>query len=264
MKFSRLFALPVAIGACAALACGSGDGSPTSSQGGGEGSESPATSPTKGESSSDAGAANESVGAATPGPTATGTSTSAPPGSAPLIPTSETAGDAGAAGASPAATSTSASPPSSPATSEKSAADAGAAENGTGASSSPSSTDAGPPIYFESDVYPILLANCGMTCHANGDATNGNFTLGTSFPVFNVLEELTTTTANHAAPDTACDEAYVINANAAGSLLYQKISGIGIPTGCGVQMPKGGPYLSAADQETIKNWIQYNNELLTR
>jgi len=46
-----------------------------------------------------------------------------------------------------------------------------------------------------------------------------------------------------------------MNQDPAASLLYQKISGVGIPAGCGVQMPKGGPYLSAADQETIKNWI---------
>jgi len=150
-------------------------------------------------------------------------------------------------------------------TGEKSAgaADAGAAEDSAGVASSPSSSGATPAVYFESDVYPILLANCGMTCHANGNSTNGNFTLGTSFPIINVYEELTTLNANNAAPDTSCDEVYVllqnpVDQNPAGSLLYQKITGVGIPPGCGVQMPKGGPYLSAADQETIKDWILDN------
>jgi hypothetical protein len=73
-----------------------------------------------------------------------------------------------------------------------------------------------------------------------------------------VYEELTTTASLGNPPDSYCDEAYVVDLDPAGSLLYQKISGVGIPAGCGVQMPKGGPYLSAADQETIKNWILDN------
>lgn len=243
MKFSRL-SLSVAIGACAALACGGGDRSPTNgSQGDMEGSGTPNS--TTGESSRDAGAAKGSAGTTTPSPTAT--SSTSPP-SSPR--TAQNSGDASAASTS--------SP--SPTTGESSR-DGGAAEDGAGVASSPSTTSA-TPVYFINDVYPILLAKCGTTCHASGDSANGSFTLGTSFPAINVWEELTTLTANHAAPDTTCDEDYVINQNPAGSLLYQKITGVGIPAGCGVQMPKGGPYLSAADQETIKNWI-LDDEILT-
>lgn len=249
MKFSRLSPLSVAVGCSAALACGGGDPSPTSnSQSDSEGSGT-ANSTTL-EGSRDAGAAKGSADADTPIPAATSTSTSPP--SSPT--TRGNPGDAGATEAGPTATSTSTSP--SPMTGESSR-DAGAAQDSSGVASSPTTTSA-PPVYFITDVYPILLANCGMTCHASGDSTNGSFTLGTSFPAINVWEELTTLTANHAAPDTTCDEDYVVNQNPAASLLYQKITGVGIPAGCGVQMPKGGPYLSAADQETIKNWILDN------
>lgn len=112
-----------------------------------------------------------------------------------------------------------------------------------------------PIVYFDTDVYPILLANCGMTCHSTGNASNGNLDLGSGFGDIGVGEELTTTSAEDKPPDTTCNEAFVVNDDPADSLLYQKITGVGIPAGCGVQMPKGGPYLSATDQETIKNWI---------
>jgi hypothetical protein len=42
------------------------------------------------------------------------------------------------------------------------------------------------------------------------------------------------------------------------SFLYLKISMTtnALGTGCGMQMPRSGPpYLSTADQNTIKNWI---------
>ncbi len=242
MKCSRLAPLLVAVGACAALACGGGDPVPTNSRGGVVGSGTPNS--TTGEGSHDAGAAEGSAGTTTPSPTAT---SSALPPSSPT--TGENSGDASAAEAGPTATS----PPTSPSPMTGSH-DAGAAEDGAGVASSPTTASV-PPVYFVTDVYPILLANCGKTCHANGDSTNGSFTLGTSFPTINVYEELTTLTADNAAPDTKCSEVYVMNQDPAASLLYQKITGIGIPAGCGVQMPKGGPYLSAADQETIKNWI---------
>jgi hypothetical protein len=100
-----------------------------------------------------------------------------------------------------------------------------------------------------------------MTCHSSGDTSNGNLSLGSGFGYLGVWEELTQGTAENNAPDTTCNEAYVDNQNPAGSLLYQKVTGVGIPAGCGVQMPKGGPYLSAADQETIKNWILDNEAL---
>ena len=268
MKFSRLSPLSVAVGACAALACGGSDPSPTNSQGDVGGSGTPNS--TTGESSHDAGAAKGNSGTAAPSPTAT--SSASPPSSpttgensgdagaastSPSPTTGENSGDASAKDASATATSTSTSP--SPMTGESSR-DAGAAEDSAGVASS---TTSAPPVYFIADVYPILLANCGMTCHANGDSTNGGLTLGTSFPSINVWEELTQHTASNAAPDTTCDEVYVSNQDPAGSLLYQKITGVGIPAGCGVQMPKGGPYLSAADQETIKNWI-LDDEILTR
>jgi len=50
-------------------------------------------------------------------------------------------------------------------------------------------------------------------------------------------------------------EQYVLTGFPAKSLLYQKVSGIGIPPSCGVRMPYGGPYLSAADGQTIWEWI---------
>lgn len=101
-----------------------------------------------------------------------------------------------------------------------------------------------------------------MTCHSAGTASNGNLALGSGFGYLGVWEELTNKTANNP-PDTTCNEDYVVNDDPAGSLLYEKISGVGIPAGCGVQMPKGGPYLSATDQETIKNWI-LDNEALSK
>jgi hypothetical protein len=97
-----------------------------------------------------------------------------------------------------------------------------------------------------------------VKCHNSPSATNGNFALSVSFG--GAYEELTQNTANHAAPDTTCDEAYVVLNDPDASLLYQKITGVGIPTGCGVQMPKGGPYLSTQDMETIKDWINNNEQ----
>jgi hypothetical protein len=46
----------------------------------------------------------------------------------------------------------------------------------------------------------------------------------------------------------------VIPGNSAGSRLYQRISGIGLPFP-ELQMPLGGPFLSANDQNLIKSWI---------
>ncbi len=117
-------------------------------------------------------------------------------------------------------------------------------------------------VSFQTDVYPILLANCGKTCHSTPDSSNGNVSFGSGFGYLGVYDELTTNTGNHA-PDTTCTEDLIVNPDptASLSLLYQKISGVGIPTGCGVQMPKGGPYLGAADQLTIKNWILDNEPL---
>ncbi len=71
MKFSRLSALSVAIGAGAAFACGGGDTSTPNSQGGTDSSESASTSSadlSTAVSAGQAGAAKSDAGTSTPGP----------------------------------------------------------------------------------------------------------------------------------------------------------------------------------------------------
>ncbi|MGA3124476.1 MAG: hypothetical protein ABSF69_27265 [Polyangiaceae bacterium] len=260
MKFSRLSALSVAIGAGAAFACGGGDTSTTNSQGGTDSSESTSSAElsTTVESSGAAGAAKSDAGTSTPGPNTKTFGSS--------VDASAANGSTGATTSSSSATSAEAEPSSSSASHLASSSSTSAAAISSSTASGSSSGSPAPLVSFQTDVYPILLANCGMTCHATGDSSNGMLTLGTSFGYLAVWEELLTKGAMGNAPDTTCEEAYVINLapvdqNPAGSLLYQKITGVGIPAGCGVQMPKGGPYLSAADQETIKNWILDNDPL---
>jgi hypothetical protein len=93
-----------------------------------------------------------------------------------------------------------------------------------------------------------------VKCH---DATTMSGGLNLDITEIGDYTELFMNSSLGNSPDTTCNEPYVNSGNPGGSLLYQKVSGIGIPAGCGVQMPKGGPYLSTADQTTIMNWILY-------
>ena len=62
-------------------------------------------------------------------------------------------------------------------------------------------------------------------------------------------------TLNNKSNETGCNEDYELFDDAMDSLLYQKVSGMGIPSMCGVRMPLGGPYLSSTDIQTIEDWI---------
>jgi hypothetical protein len=67
----------------------------------------------------------------------------------------------------------------------------------------------------------------------------------------NAFNNLTTNTST----ESGCSEQFVYSGMLSMSLLYQKVSGMGIPSTCGAQMPLGGPYLSSTDITTIQNWI---------
>jgi hypothetical protein len=95
------------------------------------------------------------------------------------------------------------------------------------------------------EVYPIISANC--TAHHSGATPSGGLDMSTEAKAFTNLTTGTSTEAG-------CTEKYV-GATATASLLYQKVSGTGIPAACGAQMPKGMTALSAADVTIIENWI---------
>jgi hypothetical protein len=97
------------------------------------------------------------------------------------------------------------------------------------------------------DVYPIIMNNCGNACHTGASPTGGlNMSSETA-----AFMNLTTKTST----ETGCTEAFVVPNSATTSLLCQKVLGMNIPASCGVQMPRGKTPLSMADQQMFVSWI---------
>ncbi|MBI2317522.1 MAG: CHRD domain-containing protein [Betaproteobacteria bacterium] len=94
-------------------------------------------------------------------------------------------------------------------------------------------------VSFLAQVQPIFTASCTTACHTPG-----------GIAAFLDLSSAATSFAALTAPRTPPLQAYVIAGNSAGSLLFARINGSVLP-----QMPLLAPPLSAADQNTIKNWI---------
>ncbi|HWE62800.1 MAG TPA: cytochrome c oxidase subunit II [Chloroflexota bacterium] len=101
----------------------------------------------------------------------------------------------------------------------------------------PGTPPPGPPLSFRKDIEPIFQAHCAA-CHINNNLGGLNLsTYGGLIKGGNVVPGPIITPGNHA-----------------NSILYKIISPTG-PWPGGNRMPLGGPYLSAAEIQTIATWI---------
>jgi hypothetical protein len=103
--------------------------------------------------------------------------------------------------------------------------------------------------YFESNVYPILVARC-QSCHSS-DNGNANFAIGNASSTF--------TSIRNAVTNSGGSSRYIQPNNLANSVLYQRVI---VPSGAGL-MPLGGPNLNTLDSDgdglndanEIRDWI---------
>ncbi|HVR63044.1 MAG TPA: hypothetical protein VMU50_14175, partial [Polyangia bacterium] len=108
---------------------------------------------------------------------------------------------------------------------------------------------AAPALTFAKDILPLVMAHCAP-CHTKAAMPDGGLSVTT-------LATITgTATTNCAKVDAS--KKRIVAGNPATSFLYLKIT---TPTamlgaGCGNEMPRNGPpYLTAAQQMTIHDWI---------
>jgi hypothetical protein len=122
------------------------------------------------------------------------------------------------------------------------------AQEGAAASNASDAT-----LSFGATVYPIIALNC--TDHHSGPSPAGGLDMSDESRTFAKFAQDTTSEPGCLVPGSMEVEQYVWGGLPAKSLLYQKVSGVGIPPSCGVRIPYGGPYLSAADTQVIGEWI---------
>jgi hypothetical protein len=104
-------------------------------------------------------------------------------------------------------------------------------------------------VSFATVYSTIIMATPCNGCHSAATKAGG-LDMSTQTTAYTNLTTGTSTEPNCGA------KAYVVKANAAGSLLYQKVVGTTIPTGCGTQMPKNGPpFLTTTQTNLIQSWI---------
>ena len=120
---------------------------------------------------------------------------------------------------------------------------------GTGGAMDAGMEAAAPALTFAKDIMPLVMAHCAP-CHTKAAMPDGGLSV-------NTLATITgTATTNCAKVDAS--KKRVVAGNPAASFLYIKIT---TPTamlgaGCGNEMPRSGPpYLTAAQQTTIHDWI---------
>jgi hypothetical protein len=101
--------------------------------------------------------------------------------------------------------------------------------------------DTGSAVPTFTEVYTTIFAAHDCTTHHSGAATGG-LDMSTQAKAYADLVGV-----------RGCSGDRVVAGSAATSLLYLKVSDAKPP--CGSQMPPKGPYLSAAEQMTIENWI---------
>jgi hypothetical protein len=120
-------------------------------------------------------------------------------------------------------------------------------QGGAGGSSGGGGSDSGSAatISFATAVYPILKANC-VGCHGAGNP------IDMSVSASDALGRLVDKPAPAGFVCASSSEKLIVPGNSAMSLLFSKVSSA-MPV-CGARMPLGG-MLSAADQTTIKDWI---------
>jgi len=103
------------------------------------------------------------------------------------------------------------------------------------------------PVSFSAKIQPIFNARC-LGCHTTTGAAS---ILVLNSGAYNNLVNRPT-----AASSTPTPQGILVKpGDSANSILYQRVSGIGLPN-VQLQMPLGGPFLSAEDQSLIKTWIE--------
>jgi len=103
-------------------------------------------------------------------------------------------------------------------------------------------------VSYSGSVQPIFNNNC-TSCHGSGGTASFLFlTSGVSYN--NLVNQPSTRTG------TPPSGTLVIPYDSANSVLYQRISGVGLPSGENTMPPPStGITLSTSDQNTIRNWI---------
>src|SRR6185369_12148019 len=96
---------------------------------------------------------------------------------------------------------------------------------------------------FATQIQPIFNANC-IKCHTLSGAA--------SLLILDIGAY--TDLVGRPAVTSGSTGTLVIPGDSANSVLYERISKNGLPANQ-LQMPLGGPFLSAADQTLIKTWI---------
>ncbi len=102
-----------------------------------------------------------------------------------------------------------------------------------------------PSVSFATSVQPILDANC-TECHSSsGIASFLDMTSGNSYAnLVNIASTMTTGAGDRVEPGDSAE-----------SVIYQRISTIGLDASESRMPLDGPPYLSESDQLTIKTWI---------
>ncbi|MBI4691010.1 MAG: hypothetical protein HY754_12225 [Nitrospirae bacterium] len=101
-------------------------------------------------------------------------------------------------------------------------------------------------VSFSAGVQPVFNNNC-ISCHVSGGFA-GFLILTSGVSYNNLVNQPSARTGN---PPSGTR---VVPYDSANSVLYQRISGIGLPAGEST-MPLGGALLSDSDQSLIKTWI---------
>jgi hypothetical protein len=102
-------------------------------------------------------------------------------------------------------------------------------------------------VSFDLDIQPIFDARC-IVCHDFLGMAQDVLILKENVSYDNLVNEPATHTGS---PPSGTR---VIPENSADSVLYQRVSGIGLPSGESI-MPLGGPPISPAAQQIIRKWI---------
>ncbi|HXE97120.1 MAG TPA: hypothetical protein VN642_11975 [Dongiaceae bacterium] len=110
----------------------------------------------------------------------------------------------------------------------------------------PTTTTTTTPVSFSAKIQPIFNARC-LGCHTTTGAAS---ILVLNSGAYNNLVNRPTAAASTPTPQGIL----VKPGDSANSILYQRVSGIGLPS-VQERMPLGGPFLSAEDQNLIKTWI---------
>jgi|GEM_PF-6257547 len=95
-------------------------------------------------------------------------------------------------------------------------------------------------VSFAEDIQPLFTAKCGPACHIGG--ASGGLSLAMAYDnIVNVA--------------SSCGPPYVDAGAADESFLFAKVTGQGIPAGCGAQMPLGRTPLTDGEIQLLRDWI---------